>query len=189
MALTGAYLGGAAARAAAGPLDGASSELEVLVRLLDIEQLVVFSYRHIPDRIRLSASVGSTLRQFLAQELVHVHTLAAELARRGRGMPASPRSVQAVDGALAALGLHKRLAKVHNEAHALGLLQSLESLEQFALHDAIVKLSSGSLGRLAAQILTCEAQHWTVVTELLRNGNVQRAVPYAFAPLTSELKA
>jgi hypothetical protein len=189
-ALTFKYLGGqASAGAPASLLDGAGTEVEVLARLLDIEQLVVFSYRHVLGSVRLSSSVRSTLRRFLGQEIVHARTLAGELSRGGHRAPVPPTSVRAVDGGLAALGMHKALEDVHTEFQALLLLQSVEGVEQHAFHEAVTKLSSGTVGQLAAQMLTCDAQQWTVLTERLRHGNVQRAVPYAFAPLAAELKA
>src|SRR5438067_2793363 len=165
----GVVAGGAAAlfvgaqddEAAGGPLDGASSEVEVLARVVDIEQLVVFSYRHVLGSVRLSPSVGSILRRFLGQEVIHEQAVAGELRRRGRRVPAPPSSVQVVDGGWAALGMHKRLEQTRTEPEALLLLQTIEGVEQHAFHDAIVKLSSGMVGQLAAEILTCEAQQWT----------------------------
>jgi hypothetical protein len=133
--------------------------------------------------------VESTLRRFLGQEVIHTRALAAELSRGGRGVPAPPTTVGSVEGAWAALGMHRRLDQVHSEFQALLLLQSIEGVEQHAFHEAVTKLSSGQLGQLTAQMLTCDAQQWTVLTERLRHGNVQRAVPYAFAPLAPELKA
>jgi hypothetical protein len=194
--IRGAVAGGAAVYLAARParpsadlLDGASSELEVLTRLVDIQQLVVFSYRHVlAASVRLSVPIESTLRRFLGQEVVHTRTLAVQLSRGGRGVPTPPRSVKSVDRAWAALGMHKRLDQLQSEFQALLLLQSVEGVEQHAFHEAVTKLSSGTVGQLSAQMLTCEAQQWTVLTERLRHGNVQRAVPYAFAPLGPELK-
>ncbi len=165
--------------AAGSPLDGAVGDTEIVSKLVQIEQLVVFSYRYLLPR-----APGATLREFLAQEVIHVRTLGA-LARH---VPAPPSSAAAVDKSLSALGVGKRIEQAHSESEALRTLLAIETLEENAFHEAIGKLSSLAFVRVAAQILTCDAQHATVLGGRVYGGNVQRAVPHAFVPLSAELK-
>jgi hypothetical protein len=175
--------------AAAGSLTGASTDGELLEKLLGVEQAVMYAYRYLIGAVRPSGSAASTLRAFLGHELIHARTLGDELARRGRRPPAPPRSASAVDGVLMALGVNGRLEQIHGVEQALQLLVFVEWGEAGAYHDAIVKLADPALVRLATQILTCEGQQSTVLIELAHHGNVQRAVPHAFLPLVPELAA
>jgi hypothetical protein len=175
--------------AAAGSLAAASSDSEVLERLLGVEQAIIYTYRYLIRSTRPSGSFLSTLRRFEGHELVHERTLSQEIARRGRRPPPPPRSVSTVDGVLASLGVNGKLEQIQTAQQAVQQLVWIEWGEAGAYHDAILKLASPTLLQLAAQILTCEGQQSTVLIELAHNGNVQRAVPHAFLPLVPELAA
>ncbi len=176
------------ADAAPDPLAGAVSEVDVLTRLIEIEQAVVFSYRHMVASVRLSPRTGSMLKRFLSQELEHVRALAAELSRRGQRAPAPPTSLQAVDRELESLAVGGTLEQAHLEWQAVNLLIHIETAEEQAFHAGIMKVASPSLATLFARSVTCDAQHWTVLSELAHAGDVERAVPHAFVPLAAELR-
>jgi Ferritin-like domain len=166
---------------------GAARDSEVLVTLAAVEQVAAFSYRYVIGAARLSPTTASTLRRFLTHELVHVQTLAAALSRLGHAPPAAPKSAVVVDHRLAALGVTEPLGHVHLERQALSLLIGVETAEENAYHRAIGELSSPALVRLAAESVTCDAQHWTALSELAHDGDVLGAVPHALAPVVQGL--
>ena len=186
-AATLVFSGRSAEAAAPNPLDGAVGDPAILARLAQIEQLVVFSYRHLIGAVSLSAVGGSTLRRFLAQERVHLQVLSTQLSRHSASLPAAPTSVGAADRALVRLGVPGSLERVRLEGQALGLLIDIETVEEEAFHAAVGKLSDLGLVKLAAQSGTCDSQHWTVLSALRHGGDATQAVPHAFAPLATEL--
>jgi hypothetical protein len=188
-AVGGLAFGFESAGAAPNPLAGAVSEVDVLTRLMEIEQTVVFCYRHVIAQGRLSPRTGSTLRRFLNQELEHVRTLASELSRRGGKPPAPPTSIVEVDRELGVLAVSGRLEQAKLEWQVLNLLTRIETAEEQAYYNGVLKVRSATLATLFARSLTCDAQHWTVLSELSHAGDVERAVPHAFVPLAPELRA
>jgi hypothetical protein len=64
------------------------------------------------------------------------------------------------------------------------LLIGIETVAETIYHLAIEKLT-GALPVLAAQILGCEAQHWTGLSSVLHDGNPVLAVPSEFAPFAT----
>jgi hypothetical protein len=189
LALAGLVSEAKAAAASPDPLAGAVSEEEVLARLVTIEQSVVFGYRHVLGSVHLSAGTASALRRFLGQELEHVRVLSSELLRRGGKVPAPPAKVAAVDRVLASLAVSGKLEQPRREWEAIRFLIPVETAEEQSYHAAIVRFQSPALALLAARSVTCDAQHWTVLSELANAGDVDRAVPRAFVPLAAELSA
>jgi hypothetical protein len=188
-ALAGLAFDADAAAAAPDPLAGAMSEVQVLARLVTIEQSVAFAYRHVLGSVHLSAGTAGALKRFLGHELEHVRVLSSELSRRGGKVPAPPHSVAAVDAVLASLAVSGKLEQVRREWEAIPFLIPVETAEEQSFHAAILRFHSSALALLAARSVTCDAQHWTVLSELAHAGDVDRAVPRAFVPLAAELRS
>lgn len=166
------------------PLRGATSDGQVLFRLLQFEQLEIFAYDHIERTSVLSATARSTVAHFLAQERRHAELLSAELKKRSVAPPNPPSGVSDADRRLAALLVARRLDEAHHELAAVHLLIGIETVAEIVYHLAIERLSV-PLPELATQILGCEAQHWTGLSSLLHNGDPVLAVPSAFAPFAT----
>jgi hypothetical protein len=177
-----------AAAATPDPLAGAVSEVQVLARLVTIQQSVASCYRHVLGSVHLSAGNASALKRFLGHERQHVRALSSELVRRGGKVPAPPASAAAVDRVLASLAVSGKLEQVRQEWEAIAFLIPVETAEEQSFHAAILRFQSPALALLAARSVTCDAQHWTVLSELLHAGDVDRAVPRAFVPLATELR-
>jgi hypothetical protein len=180
----GLVIGEGEARAAIAPLQGAQTDGQVLRRLMEFEQLEIFAYGHIDRTSVLSAQARTTVSRFLAQEHHHAALLSAQLNKRGVALPSPPPSVSEADRRLAALLVARRLDQAHHEPAAIHLLIGIETVAETIYHLAIEKLT-GALPVLAAQILACEAQHWTGLSSVLHDGNPVLAVPSEFAPFAT----
>lgn len=168
-------------------LHGAHTDAQVLVQLLDVEQLLGFAYAHLLRTAELSSKARSTLTRFLGQERRHAQLLASELAVRHVGVPAPPSSVAEADRKLAALGVSGQLSAFHHETPSLHLLIALETVTEEVYYAAIETLSSTALVGLAAEILGCEAQHWSGLSAVLHYDDPGLATPRAFAPLVGQI--
>lgn len=59
-------------------------------------------------------------------------------------------------------------------------LIDVESMLEGAWFSAIAKLRDPRLAGLAARIMACEAQHWTVLSSVSHHGDPKLTVPYPF---------
>jgi Ferritin-like domain len=166
------------------PLLGATTERQVLFRLLQFEQLEEFAYGHIERTSVLSAQARSTVAHYLGQERRHAELISAELAKHGAAPPKPPSGVGEADRMLATLLVARRLDAAHHEVAAMHLLIGIETVAETIYYLATSKLS-GSLPLLTAQIHGNEAQHWTGLSSVLHDGDPVRAVPRAFAPFAT----
>ncbi len=151
---------------------------EELQSLAGIEQLAAFAYGHLLQTGSLSAGTAGSLRTFLAHEREHVRLLSGALDRLGKPAPPAPSDVDTAGRALAKLQVPGRLQDVKSEQDALRYLIGVETLGEGAYYSAMSRLSDERLLALAAQVMSCEAQHWTALSGLLHAGDVYRAVPY-----------
>jgi hypothetical protein len=170
----GAAAGGLAVADAATP----GADGHELQSLAVVEQLIAFAYGHLVDVAALSPSTAASLRGFLAQEREHVQLLSTALRDLGEAPPPAPASVDSADRQLAALHVSGSLPGVKTEDDALRYLIGVETLAEGAYYSAMSRLSDDRLLVLAAQVMCCEAQHWTALSGLLNAGDVYRAVPY-----------
>jgi hypothetical protein len=167
-------------------LRGATTDTQLLSRLLDLEQLETFAYAHIGQTSVLPAKAKRAVAQFLGQEHRHAELLAAALSERGGTRPPPIASVAAADRKLASLAVSGRLDDVHDESAAVHLLIGLETAAEMVYYGAIERLASPALVDRAVGILGCEAQHWTGLSLLLHYHDPGRSVPHAFAPLVGQ---
>jgi rubrerythrin len=172
-----AALGSATALAgvsAADVLGDAHGDREVLARLLAMEQAIAFSYEHVLAAGVLSATSRAIAAGFLPHEREHVRLLSGELAARGGATPPGPASSAAAEHALAALGVSGGLG---SSADAVHYLIALETLAEGAYYESMARLIDRRLMRLAAEIMSAEAQHWSGLSQVLHSGDVYSAVP------------
>jgi ferritin-like protein len=153
---------------------------EVLEDVLGIESLVVFVYARVLGLGLLSPHGGSIVSQLLRHEHAHAQALAPLVVALGGAPTPSPADANAADGMLAALHVSGRLADLRTEHDCLQLLGSLEGAVLAAYYAAMSKLSLTPAVTTVAQIMACEAQHATLLSDLLHPGNVLDAVPSPF---------
>jgi hypothetical protein len=177
---------GASAVGLAGLGAGADSSVAVatgdeaaeLQSIVVVEQLSAFAYAHLLATPALSAASASVLRSFLAHEREHARLISDQLERLGVSPPPVPTDPAAVGHQLAGLQVPGNLQRVRSEGDALHYLIGVETLAEGTYYSAMSRLSQSRLLVLAAQIMSCEAQHWSALSGLLHAGDVHRAVPY-----------
>jgi large exoprotein involved in heme utilization and adhesion len=159
----------------AGQTDG-----DVLSLALSLELVVVLAYRRVLDSGLLTAHAAHVVAPLLAQEHEHVKFLQATLRRLGKASPPPPTSIAYAQSQLTARNGWGSFTSLHSEKDCLGLLSGAESVAQGAYYEALGTLSHPALLRAAGQMLAAEAQHETVIEDLLHPGDVKKAVPWAF---------
>jgi hypothetical protein len=158
----------------------APSDAAVIARTVQIEQLVSIAYHRVLGSRALGPAVARLLHALLSQELDHLAVLERALRRLGAPVPAAPRGVASAQRALARHHVSASLTGLETRHECLRLLIDVESLAEGAYFSAISKLRDPVLLRTSAEIMGCEAQHWTLLSELQHRGDVSRAVPYPF---------
>lgn len=186
---TGLEAGAAAAAgvgisAALAPVAQATSapsqdEARALAHALEIEQLVVLAYRRALSSGVLRPPVKGQLQTHLAQELEHVAVLERAAAERAMNIPASP-SLASGQAELSGHGIPWSLTRIRSQHDCLKLLVDVESLAENAYFQAVGRLQDLKLARTCAEIMGCEAQHWTVLSGFLNHRDAKKAVPYPF---------
>jgi hypothetical protein len=72
------------------------------------------------------------------------------------------------------------LSSIRDQRHALAVLVELESRAEATYFAALSTVQEPEVIRTAAQIMACEAQHWSLLTGLLHHGQVKATVPHPF---------
>ncbi len=155
----------------------AATDAELLIPLIGTELLAAFGYQQVLNAQLLSARGDRLAQRVLDQEQEHIATLAGELARRGGTPPAPISSVSEADKVLSAMQVPESLASLHSAHDAILLLSRFELMLEGAYISAIKNFHSPRLLRLGGQIIANEAQHGTMLSELLHPGDVEKAVP------------
>jgi hypothetical protein len=167
-----------AAAIASDPLAGANGDTELLSRLVGIEQLIEFAYSHLLRSAGLSPGAARVVGKFSSQERAHVQILSAALVERGTAPPPPPTDLSAASRQLAKLGAAGSLRTSRGDAVSLRYLVGVETVAEGAYYSAMSKLSNSRLLTQAAQIMGCEAQHWTSLSGLQHGGDVFTTVPF-----------
>jgi hypothetical protein len=185
----GATAGSAIALAAIpDPAPAASSvpsDGEVLSKALEVERLIVLAYRRVLAADVLDAGDADVVATQLGHELEHVATVAARI--QALGMPALTTAPDLKTGQ-ALLSKHNvpgSLTDLRTRADCLRLLVNLESIAEGAYFTALGTLGRPDLVALSAEIMACEAQHWTVLSGLRNPGIYLKSVPWPFVTGTS----
>jgi Ferritin-like domain len=164
------------AQAATTPTD--ASVTDRLQRLIRIELLLLFCYRHVLASPVLTAHARETLAPFVAHEQAHIAALEKQLTDRGGSVPAGPASTTAANRDLGHRKVGGRLGQLRGDLDAVRLLMTLEQVTVGAYFVALMKLSDAGLIELASQIMANEAQHDAMLGLLLPPNKPADAVPY-----------
>jgi hypothetical protein len=163
----------------------AQSDAEVLLLVVGTEMLGAFVYQQVLDAGVFAPHIQHATETILNQEQAHITKLSAELVRLG-GTPPTPFSkVSDADKVLIAHRFPGGLGPLRNQHDCIILLARIEWLLEGAHLKAISKLQAPRLLELSTQVLANEAQHGTVLSELLHPGDVDKAVPGPFVRGTS----
>ena len=156
------------------------TDAQALSNALEVERLVVLAYRRVLASGALAADIERAIAPYLNQEIEHVSAVAAALAAMGVRADTSALSLDAAGDLLSKHNIPVSLTGLHSQNDAMRLLVDLESLAEGVYFTALKTLSTQPLQRLAAQIMACEAQHWTAVSGLRNPGEYVKAVPWPF---------
>ncbi|HEY2770197.1 MAG TPA: ferritin-like domain-containing protein [Solirubrobacteraceae bacterium] len=158
----------------------AQSDAEVLLPVVGTEMLGAFVYQQVLDAGVFTPHIQRATETILNQEQAHITKLSAELVRLG-GTPPTPFSkVSDADEVLIAHHFPGGLGPLRNQHDCIILLARIEWLLEGAHLKAISKLQTPRLLELSTQVVANEAQHGTVLSELLHPGDVDKAVPGPF---------
>jgi hypothetical protein len=171
----GTLLAAAPAQAAA-PLT--AFEYDRLQRLIRLELLLLFCYRHVLASPLLTPRAHRTLTPFVAHEQAHIAALEEQLRAGGGPVPPPPASVAAANRDLAHRKIGGRLGPVRGDLDAVRLLQTLEQVTIGAYFVALMKIQNTGLIELVAQIMANEAQHDAMLALRLPPNKPANAVPY-----------
>jgi hypothetical protein len=168
----------AAAAATSSAAQAPVSETDRLQRLIRLELLLLYSYRHILDSGILGPHAQRTLAPFPGHEQAHIAALERRLTARGGTVPPGPASIATANRYLANRGVGGRLGQLKGDRDALYLLLTLEQVTIGAYFVALTKLRDRELIQLACEIMANEAQHDAMIGLTLPKGTPASAVPY-----------
>jgi Ferritin-like domain len=153
---------------------------ERLRRLLSVELLLHFCYRHVLGTSLLTPGARPVVELQAHHEQAHIHALSIELTRLSPSgaIPVAPPGVSAADRDLARRNVTGRLGQLQGEKDALRLLLGVERVVVGAYFVALTKLEDPRLIGLAVSIMGAEAQHEALIGDLLYPGDAQESVPY-----------
>jgi Ferritin-like domain len=160
--------------------DAPVSDADALSKALEVERLLELAYRRVLASGSLPANIARAITPYLGHEVEHVSTVASQLAAMGVSASTGPLSLDAGDALLSKHNIPGGLTGLHTQNDCLRLLVNLESLSEGVYFTALKTLSKPGLQQLAAQIMACEAQHWTAVSGLRNPGEYVKAVPWPF---------
>jgi Ferritin-like domain len=178
-------LAGAAAGAAAvaGPAVSDTppvSDAQALSKALEVERLLVLAYRRVLASGTLTPDVEAVLTPLLGHELEHVSAVAGRLEKMGVNAATGPLDLNSASALLSKYNVPDSLTDLHTMSDSLKLLVDIESVAEGVYFTALATLSKPGLQRLSAQIMACEAQHWTALSGLRNPGMYVKAVPWPF---------
>ena len=168
----------AAAAATSSAAQPPISETDRLQRLIRLEGLLLYCYRHVLASGILGPRARRTLAPFPGHEEAHIAALERVLRARGGTVPPGPDSVATANRYLANRGVGGRLGQLKGHSDALYLLLTLEQVTIGAYFVALTKLRDSELIQLACQIMANEAQHDAMIGLTLPKATPGSAVPY-----------
>ncbi len=141
--------------------------------VLELEHALVVAYGQVLMTGVLPRHAHSVVHAIYEHELAHVRALGGRV-HRGRA------AVAAATKLLSARNVTPALTDLHDERDCLRLLLAAEQAALGAYFKAMSQFRSARLLTLAAEIMASEAQHATLLSELLHPGDISRAVPVPF---------
>lgn len=164
--------------AKATPSSRPETDASRLERLMRVELLLLFCYRHVLSSSILPGHSRRALAPLRAHEQAHVQALGVRLSLLGGLIPAPPASVAEADRDLAHRNVGGRLGQLRGADDALSLLLAVEQVTIGAYFVALRKLQDAGLIALAAAIMANDAQHEAVIGEIQHPGKGPWAAPY-----------
>jgi hypothetical protein len=158
----------------------APSDAELLRNTLDVERLMVLAYRRVFASGLLTPQVQRAIAPHLGHEVAHVKAVAGRLEALGAPAPTGPLDLKTAAEVMARYHASDSLTDLHTQNDCLKLLVDLESVAEGIHYTALKDLRSPVLQHLSAQIMACEAQHWTVLSGLRNPGEYVKAIPWPF---------
>jgi hypothetical protein len=128
----------------------------------------------------LSPGLQRAVGPHLAHEIAHVDAVAAQLRALGASALTGALDLKAAADLMGQHHVSDSLTDLHTQNECLKLLVDLESVAEGAYYTALKDLRSPGLQHLSAQIMACEAQHWTVLSGLRNPGQYVKAVPWPY---------
>jgi len=180
IALAGSAAGLAVVADRAAADEAPVTDAEALSKALEVERLMVLAYRRVLTSGALAPDIERALAPYLTHEIQHASAVAAALASMGVSATSAPLDLTAAGDLLSKHNIPVSLTDLHSQNDAMRLLVDLESVAEGVHFTALKTLSTMRLQRLAAQIMACEAQHWTAVSGLRNPGQYVKAVPWPF---------
>jgi ferritin-like protein len=168
-----------------GALVNPAGDAPVLASVLRVELVVVFAYERTLTASILSSPAQKVLTTFLEQERAHVRALSLDLDTLGGTVPGPLATMSAFESELRALRVKRSPTGLRTEREYLRFLVALETVIARHYRFAIELLTGAQRLGAAAEIMANEAQHETVLRELLSPGRIRRAVPSAFVAGTT----
>jgi rubrerythrin len=141
------------------PDESDAADVELLNSALDLELMVVAAYK--AGAARLRGANLQVAKGFLEQEQEHADSLASAIRDAG-GMPNGPKSSY-------------RFPRLRSQRDVLRFAVDLENTVIAAYIDALPKFSKADLRSTAAAIVTCEAEHISVLLGALGEPQVPAA--------------
>jgi hypothetical protein len=154
------------------------TETEWLARMMSIELLALFCYRHI-----LASSILGPMERVAVTPLpgdyaAHLEVLGRRLRARGGAAPAGPATVAAANRDLVRRKVGGRLGQLRGKHDAIYLLLELEQVVVGVFFVVLTHIEDASLIVLVSQMMACGAQHEAVLGLQLPPYTPQSAAPY-----------
>jgi Ferritin-like domain len=156
------------------------SDAELLTNALTVERLMVLAYQRVLSSGALPADLQRVIAPHLAHERAHVEALAARLRALGAPAPTGPLDFKTAAATMSKYHVSDSLTDLHTQNQCLKLLVDLESVAEGIHYTALKDLRGAGLQRLCAQIMACEAQHWSVLSGLRNPGEYVKSIPWPF---------
>lgn len=138
-----------------------SSDADILVKAIHIEQVAVLAYTAAIDSKLLSKSFAAVAVSFRSHEQAHVDVLLTALTDLGGVVPPKA-TAKDIDGVAAGLG------DVTSQADVAHVAIELEMAAVAAYYDAQSKLIDAKLLQTSASIMADEAQHLVVLRQAVK---------------------
>jgi hypothetical protein len=155
-----------------------ASEVDRLVRLLSVEQLMLFCYDSVLASRVSGPRMQRALRPLRAQEEAHVQALRHQLSLHGAAAPGPPSSPAVANRRLAHRKVGGRLGQLKGAKDALRLLLNLEQVVVGAYFVALTELEDPQLILLVTQMMANDAQHESMINLQLNPHDDAAGAPY-----------
>lgn len=154
------------------PVDPRAADRKVLEGLLVPEQQLIYGCRRLLASGLLAHDSTHVVTLILGQEREHLAVLEEQIRALGGAPSARPFRPSA--------DLVKLFTGLRREAYGLRALVDVESVAEGTYFQAIGQLHHPKLAQIAAEIMACEAQHWSLLADLNNHGLVYNIVtdPY-----------